>query len=160
MKQSELFELRKVNELKFENPKELISEMEKIMKNSEIPLVYGYREFSSKGNWKLTYLKPKEISDELTVKNFLEGIRKIDKTSSFKNFSGKIDYNGLETMHYSSEGRQFLDIYVDEKNSSSRTYCLEITLEKNGTYGAKAIAYTSKFEKFMEKHLGPNNNII
>jgi hypothetical protein len=160
MKKLELFELRKGSELKFDNPRELISKIENIMRDSQFPLVYGYREFSSKGNWKLTYLKPKENSDELTVKNFLEGIKEVDKKAHSKNFSGKIDYPGLETMHYSNEGQTFLDIYVDERNNSSRTYCLEITLEKDGTYGAKAINYTSNFEKFMEKHLGPNSNII
>ena len=59
-------------------------------------------------------------------------------------------------MHYSNEGQEILEITIKEKDNSSRTYCLEVALQKDRTYGTKAISYVSDFEKLMEKHLGPN----
>jgi hypothetical protein len=158
MKKLDLFKLRKKGGLTFNTPKGLISKIGEIMTGSQIPLVYGYSEFEPKGNWNLAYLKPLKDSDELTIKNFLEGIKEIDKKDQFKNFLGTIDYTGAESMHYSNERQQILGITVNEKNNSSRTYCIEITLQKNSTYSAKAISYVSDFEKFMEKHLGPNKD--
>ena len=156
MKRLDLFKLRKKEELKFNAPKGLILKIEKIMTGSQIPLVYGYRDSDPKGNWNLVYLKPREPSDELTIKNFLEGIKEMDKKDKFKNFSGTIDYIGAESMHYSNEGQEILEITIKEKDNSSRTYCLEVALQKDRTYGTKAISYVSDFEKLMEKHLGPN----
>ena len=163
MKNQELFELRKKGYLKFNTPKETIAKLEDIIKGSQIPLVAGYKDFDPK-EWKVVYIDPQELSDKLTIENFLEGLRKVkDNIEELKRFEdmkqdfhGIINYEGVERFHYSEKGTCILSLFVNEKKDSSRNYALYVTIGKNQTYKAKTTFSTSKFEKIMEKHLGPN----
>jgi len=155
MNKNELCNLRKNSFLKFNSPSELLSKLEIISKDFQVPLVHGYKEFGP-ANWKVTYLKPKEMSDELTLRNFIEGIKKIDESQTLKeHFSAEMHYNGTETMHYSEFNENILAIFVQEKKNPGY-FGLHISFQDNKEYSAKASIYTSDFEKTMERFIGPN----
>ncbi len=163
MKEQKLFELRKKGYLEFNNPKETIAKLEDIMKDSQIPLVAGYKDFDPT-EWEVVYLNSQEPSDKLTIENFLEGLKKvkenIEESKKFEDmkqdFYGMIIYKG-DAMCDLEEGDLILNLFIGEKRGdSSRNYALSINKGKNKTYKAKANISVSKFEQIMENHLGPN----
>ena len=163
MENQELFKLRKKGYLEFNTPKETIAKLEDIMKDSQIPLVVGYKDFDPEKNWEVVYLNPQELSDKLTIETFLEGLRKVkdsmEELRKFKDmkqdFHGMIIYKG-EVMCDLEEGDLILNLFIGKKGDSSRRYELNVTLGKNQTYNAKANISVPKFEQIIEKHLGPN----
>jgi len=162
MENQELFELRKKGFLEFKAPEPLILKLEDIIKGSQVPLVAGYKDFDP--DWKVVYLRPQEISDKLTIDNFLEGLRKVknymEESRKFEDmkqdFYGMIIYKG-EALCDLEEGNLILNLFIGGKRGdSSRNYALYITQGKDNTYNAKANISVPKFEQIIERHLGPN----
>ena len=169
MKKKELFELRLECHRKFENPSNLLKLTNKLIKNSKIPLITGMKDDRNfLKNWKLEYLTPKKESDELTVRNYLEGLRKIEKLYSERKFHNKTElfekfgafllFNGLDN-NYEGYGTSLITLncqLIESRIINSRSYGLNITWNKDETYHAESKIGTTPLDDIMELHMGPN----
>lgn len=160
-----LFRLRKKAVLKFQSPKKLRNLVNRIiMPSSQIPLVVGYEDFNEK-QWRTSYLKPKTPSEEITLNNFLEGLKKVEIEwekskkhkimSDFNKFEGIFVFEGVDTKHYSNQDTRIMSIMLRKDLVS---YFLGIYWSGKDLYGTESIKENSSImEKIMDSHLGPSN---
>jgi hypothetical protein len=170
MKKEDLFKLREKCFEEFDNPLDLEMKVKSIITDpSKIPMVTGYKKWKQE-DWYITPLSPATPSEELTVRNYLEGLRKVQEANLefkryhpeekfFKDFKGIIMYQGIDTKHYSNQDTKILSIAFGMKNSEN----FNLNIYWNGsdskerilTYGAENKVEPSRIRKIMEPHLGP-----
>jgi hypothetical protein len=123
----------------------------------KLPLVIGHEEFDSDKDWKVVYLKPKDVSDELTVRNYIEGLRKIygelNKFPILNNFRALLSYGGIESFHYSNQDTLILGVSAGIKDSTS--FNLHLYIHRGDTYGSQAEIDRNHLDKIMEPFIGP-----
>lgn len=163
MNDNKLFELRKKRVLQFDSIVDLNSKVNEIMADPlKITVVVGFTKISHnpEASWEVHYLKPHEKSDELTVMNYLEGLRKVEqefvhRKDCIRNFKGILVFDGLESFHYSNESSPFMMVGIGDGNYTK--YGLDIYLKKNAYHAMSRQENSFLFlEKTMERHLGPN----
>jgi hypothetical protein len=159
MERERLINLRKIKQVLFNSPIKLLELTgEVLFYPSSIPIVVGHPNFGD-SEQKIYQLGPATASDELTVRNFLEGLRKVEeeyKSNSefFKRFNSQFVYNGALSLHYANQDSQVIEISL--KNGESATYNLDIFLSREQKYGAQAKTNGTKLDDIMEPHIGPS----
>lgn len=158
MDNQELFELRKKSVLSFSNPGDLIDFLENLfIEEVKFPLVVGYDDFNPDKEWKVMDLYPKDVSDSLTLRNYREGLRNLNKKLKhpqyLNDFEAFLTYNGIESNHYSSQDTLILGVNVGIKNSTS--FNLHLYKHKGYTYGSQAEINKNSLDKIMEPFIGP-----
>ena len=168
MNNQELFELRKKRVLTFGNPDDLKDFLDNlIIEQVKFPLVVGYKDFNPDKEWRVRELTPQTINDELTLRNYLEGLREVNE--SFKqdksapelltpNFLSILVYNGLDGNDRTYQHQKIFGVQIGFTNSS-RNRNLEsysLSLYNRGLdYYSRTEKNKSDLSKIMEVHLGP-----
>lgn len=165
--QNELYDMRGKFE-EFNNPLDLKNNaLLYFDQEYNFPLISGYIWDNQKDreDWKLRYLPRKSVSDELTVRNFFEGLEKIStfRQGDLNNFKGEIYFNGIESTGLENLGEC---LFFTKFTNLNESYSLIIKFSKfdglhNGTlnelaYSAYAHQYISEIQKVMGNYLGPN----
>lgn len=162
-KKEELFELRG-DSLYFENPLGLKQGIESFFgEDYNFPLVSGHvwnpKNFDG---WKIRDMKPEELSDELTVRNFLGGLEELSNSHVHlsKPFEGEIFFEGVERASSEYYGQIVLQVRFRGTGSN---YYLDLKFVHNPksndfskVYSATSSRQVDLIEKIMIKYLGPN----
>lgn len=162
MRRKELFKLRKKELLKFRSISDLVKSVDKIIPStSKIPLVVGYSNFEE-NQWKISYLKPDTKSDEITLINFLGGLKKLERISErnsnlveYKKFDGALFFRGVNTLNYENYNTPIINIFfeIGFGKYNLKVYFKDFTNE--GKYGVESKKEISLMEKIMDSHIGP-----
>jgi hypothetical protein len=162
----ELYDLRGIRCHEFDDLPRMLEFVEQLLPDPmNVPLVCGYRDFSPE-NWKVRTLAPYDQSSRLTLENFLEGLRAVErmgkKEAVSKGFHGMVHMPGLEGCFRDEHGQEFLNLFVGTKGS--RTYSCNLAWahddgrEPYSFYQATARIERPSFEKVMERYMGPRKN--
>ena len=167
MNEQELFELRKKHTRTFGRPQDLISFLDGLMiQEVKFPLVVGYERFDPDGNWKIHELTPQTTDDELTVRNYLSGLREFDQYLKkdehagllFQNFSSILNYKGLDSYTRGDQNELVLGVQIgftnSAKNRSLGSYSLHLYNE-GPNYHAETEEGKTDMAKIMTSHMGP-----
>jgi hypothetical protein len=130
MDKEELFELRRKGEiLQYNDLKEFNKFLRSFFSllNLEFPLVYGYQD-RNPSEWRIKEIKPMTLESRLIVKNYFEGLEQEEKSPE-NHFIGTIDFDGVNSLHYSDLGRDVLSVRVQKKDSL--VYALHIKPWRN-----------------------------
>ncbi len=165
MKKRDLFNLRD-NFLEFENPQDLGNKLLDIFNDKcEFPLVYGYEAYKDSKDkfteWNLDYLKPYSISDELSVRNFLGGLKELCelKSSFLEKFNGYLGFSGVDRKNIDYCQQKLFSAGFGEKENS---YFLNVIFslkyysprdKREFRYKAEIGSYTSEIGRIMNKYL-------
>lgn len=166
----ELYPLRK-SFSHFNNPIELKSESLAFFdENYNFPLISGYV-FDDKedwAEWKLRYIPPRGVGDELTLRNFFEGLEKIStlREGNLKNFKGTIYYGGVESRNSKHIGETIFFTEFSNLNEEYSLY-LEFSRLKKRTnndvnelaYSANTKHYVSEIQKVMASYMWPHRRL-
>ncbi|VVB82601.1 Uncharacterised protein [uncultured archaeon] len=162
-------------EIKFEKITQFKNQLENIFeRNFEIPLI-EYNHLDNLPRYSIfktmdgieRVLLPCTKSDELTIQNYLEGIKKIEEeyksAPEWIKFKGEIYLNGIEdfgkgsiddrlfcaTIQIRESLVYYLNLFLSEAEVSGLTY------NKLG-YAAESKSEETKLDMIMSQHLGPN----
>ncbi|MDD5012197.1 MAG: hypothetical protein PHQ66_00925 [Candidatus Nanoarchaeia archaeon] len=156
-----LFELRD-KMIEFDDLNNFKNKIEEIIdKNFEFPMVVGYKNFDSEKNWEVRKLSPVSKSDRITVENYIEGLNYVIeemKNRTPLKFSGTIDFEGIDSLHYSNWDSNIF--WASMRLEKSALYILDIYFsrdknEKMG-YAAAARKEETAYDEIMSKFIGPN----
>lgn len=169
MKAKELYALRREGERKFDKISDLRGFLTDLLGEKLIlPMVVGYMQFGEK-EWEVANLQPLTTSTELTVRNYLEGLKNIEQSNRQDLFSGRIFYDGVETLHYSNWDSRIISAEVRQigERSPIQTFDLDLHFshighsgssdEKTG-YEAAAKVTETELEKACKRFSGPNTH--
>ncbi|MDP2924989.1 MAG: hypothetical protein Q8N99_01310 [Nanoarchaeota archaeon] len=173
MDDRELFELRKEHHKVFARPGDLITFLEGLMpERFELPLVVGYPRYDPKTEWRIVHLNPREVSDELTVRNYFEGLRKVNEALTTGHllesepsdpiFKALLVYEGIEAPDKNHQDELILGIQVGVGHPLetaggyrlSRSFSLDL-FNKGSTYYAKTEIHRPKLDEIIEPYMGP-----
>ena len=166
MNNQELFELRKKYSLKFKNPQDLVSFLDGLfVEEVKLPLVVGIPKWEK--DWKIYELAPQTINDELTVRNYLEGLRQFSETWKQDkdaqellgpNFYSMVFYNGIDSNDGYNQYKNILSISLGFVNSSrNKTLGGYYLFLQNGglLYNSSTKREKTRLGEAMESHMGP-----
>ena len=166
MNNQELFELRKKYSLKFENPGDLVSFLDGLfVEEVKLPLVVGIPK--QEKDWKIYELAPQTINDELTVRNYIQGLREFRESSEKDkdaqellgpNFYSMVFYNGIDSNDGYNQDGNILNISLGFVNSSrNRTLGGYHLFLRNGglLYDSRTKREKTRLDEVMESHMGP-----
>ncbi len=124
----------------------------------EFPMVVGYRDFNPE-SWEVRKLSPREVSDRLTVENYLESLNQIMEKRKPNKFRGMINLEGVESRHYSNLDTNIFWAMMRLENSAE--YYLSIYFSQNSKTEKIGYAATSRkeetiYDDIMSRFLGPN----
>jgi len=166
MNPQELFELRKKYSLKFKNPGDLVSFLDSLfVKEVKLPLVVGFPKLEK--DWKIYELAPQTINDELTVRNYIQGLREFreswekdkDAQELFGcNFYSMVFYTGIDHEDKYNQDQDILSISLGFVNSSrNRNLGGYHLFLRNGSrlYDSRTKREKTRLDEVMELHMGP-----
>lgn len=164
------FFARKGHCLYFYNPKDLREDLLEIFDSDfRFPLIIGetisgVRKYD---NWDLNYLNSKTPNDEITVRNFFEGLDKLSYLGKgdLKNFNGYVVLGGIEKKCIEEAGKRLFNVSF---NNLGENYFLNVDLgvlrDKESSnhdfvYSAESGMSLSKVQDIMRNYLGPNRKL-
>lgn len=173
MEQQELFDLRKKRMTMYSTPKGLLVVVNNILGDVfKIPVVIGNHGKNFEPDWKITYASPYREADELTVRNYIAGLRKLNykynqnehSPANFKGFRGIFDYEGFDNrigrdkfIMGISISSSFSDTNSRENRAFEPHFSLDLYWEGKSSYTAQSTTIPSLIDKIMLHFMGPNH---
>ncbi len=170
MNHQELFNLRRNKTLQFPSSDGLLEFLEGLMvEEVKLPLVVG-NEKIPETEWQVILLSPDSIASELRVRNYFEGLRKVNsivpakrmlvKEDSNPEFSASVSYEGIKALDM--QHKKVFGIQISVRNplatpgsySLSRSFNLDFHNQGDRYISATEI-HKPRLERIMEHYMGP-----
>jgi hypothetical protein len=167
MNNQELFELRKTGVLRFQNPSELSTFLDRlIVDKTTLPLVEGYED-GDINSWKVRNLTPETEEDELTLRNYTAGLKMLCRYWTetqrehllIPHFSGILTYNGIQEDNKHNQRVGILGVSVGWVNSARNIELISFGIHlynRGPNYYAKSEVNESGLVRIMRQYKGPN----